>query len=251
MNILSITPALSRANHLNSINSPVQNKNVTVPKLKTLSKDTVSFSGIGGASSKVSDFLEAQVAADTPRLRRLAITYLDILESVAFRLKDKGFSFDREYCELNPVKSPKSYSSKIVRSGKFKVPDTIRATLYCNNPYDLDSLNSLLTEMKKRGYVLGTEKMTIKDLMKRGYIPTEEEAKKLYDEIKNGASFAKIAEEKSLCPSGQNGGDLGFFGKGMMVKPFEDAAFSLEVGELSQPVQTQFGWHLIEVTDKK
>ena len=179
MNILSITPALSRANHLNSINSPVQNKNVTVSKLKTLSKDTVSFSGIGGASSKVSDFLEAQVAADTPRLRRLAITYLDILESVAFRLKDKGFSFDREYCELNPVKSPKSYSSKIVRSGKFKVPDTIRATLYCNNPYDLDSLNSLLTEMKKRGYVLGTEKMTIKDLMKRGYIPTEEEAKKL------------------------------------------------------------------------
>ena len=102
-----------------------------------------------------------------------------ILESVAFRLKDKGFSFDRAYCELNPVKSPKSYSSKIVRSGKFKVPDTIRATLYCNNPYDLDSLNSLLTEMKKRGYVLGTEKMTIKDLMKRGYIPTEEEAKKL------------------------------------------------------------------------
>lgn len=179
MNILSITPALSRANHLNSINSPVQNKNVTVPKLNTLSKDTVSFSGIGGASSKVSDFLEAQVAADTPRLRRLAITYLDILESVAFRLKDKGFSFDRAYCELNPVKSPKSYSSKIVRSGKFKVPDTIRATLYCNNPYDLDSLNSLLTEMKKRGYVLGTEKMTIKDLMKRGYIPTEEEAKKL------------------------------------------------------------------------
>lgn len=179
MNILSITPALSRANHLNSINSPVQNKNVTVPKLNNLSKDTVSFSGIGGASSKVSDFLEAQVAADTPRLRRLAITYLDILESVAFRLKDKGFSFDRAYCELNPVKSPKSYSSKIVRSGKFKVPDTIRATLYCNNPYDLDSLNSLLTEMKKRGYVLGTEKMTIKDLMKRGYIPTEEEAKKL------------------------------------------------------------------------
>lgn len=179
MNILSITPALSRANHLNSINSPVQNKNVTVPKLNNLSKDTVSFSGIGGASSKVSDFLEVQVAADTPRLRRLAITYLDILESVAFRLKDKGFSFDRAYCELNPVKSPKSYSSKIVRSGKFKVPDTIRATLYCNNPYDLDSLNSLLTEMKKRGYVLGTEKMTIKDLMKRGYIPTEEEAKKL------------------------------------------------------------------------
>lgn len=82
-------------------------------------------------------------------------------------------------------------------------------------------------------------------------VKTEQEAKELFDEIKNGKSFAQVAEEKSLCPSGQNGGDLGFFGKGMMVKPFEDAAFDLEVGELSQPVETQFGWHLIQVTDKK
>ena len=82
-------------------------------------------------------------------------------------------------------------------------------------------------------------------------VKTELEAKELFNDIKNGKSFAQIAEEKSLCPSGQNGGDLGFFGKGMMVKPFEDAAFDLEVGELSQPVETQFGWHLIQVTDKK
>ena len=81
-------------------------------------------------------------------------------------------------------------------------------------------------------------------------VKTEQEAKDLYNEIKNGKSFAVVAQEKSLCPSGQNGGDLGFFGKGMMVKPFEDAAFALEVGELSQPVETQFGWHLIEVTGK-
>lgn len=81
-------------------------------------------------------------------------------------------------------------------------------------------------------------------------VKTEQEAKDLYNEIKNGKSFAEVAQEKSLCPSGQNGGDLGFFGKGMMVKPFEDAAFALEVGELSQPVETQFGWHLIKVTGK-
>lgn len=81
-------------------------------------------------------------------------------------------------------------------------------------------------------------------------VKTEDEAKNLYEEIKNGASFAEIAEAKSLCPSGQNGGDLGFFGKGMMVKPFEDAVFSLELGEISQPVQTQFGWHLIQLTGK-
>ncbi len=81
-------------------------------------------------------------------------------------------------------------------------------------------------------------------------VRTEQEAKDLYAEITNGKDFAQVAAEKSLCPSGQNGGDLGFFGKGMMVKPFEDAAFELEVGQLSQPVETQFGWHLIQVTGK-
>lgn len=82
-------------------------------------------------------------------------------------------------------------------------------------------------------------------------VATEQEANNLREEIINGKNFADAAAEFSKCPSGAAGGDLGFFGKGMMVKPFEDAAFSLEVGELSQPVQTQFGWHLIEVTDKK
>ena len=81
-------------------------------------------------------------------------------------------------------------------------------------------------------------------------VKTEDEANKLYDEIINGRDFAEVAEEVSLCPSGQNGGDLGFFGRGMMVKPFEDAAFALEKGEISKPVETQFGWHLILLTDK-
>lgn len=81
-------------------------------------------------------------------------------------------------------------------------------------------------------------------------VKTEDEANKLYEEIKAGKDFADAAAEVSLCPSGAAGGDLGFFGKGMMVKPFEDAAFSLNIGELSKPVQTQFGWHLIVVTDK-
>lgn len=79
-------------------------------------------------------------------------------------------------------------------------------------------------------------------------VATEDEAKNLYNEIKNGKDFAEVAKEYSKCPSGQNGGDLGFFPRGVMVKPFEDAAFSLKVGELSEPVQTQFGWHLILVT---
>lgn len=82
-------------------------------------------------------------------------------------------------------------------------------------------------------------------------VKTEDEAKSLLEEIRAGKSFAEVAEEVSLCPSGQNGGDLGFFGRGMMVKPFEDAAFAMEnIGEVSEPVQTQFGWHLIQLTGK-
>ena len=82
-------------------------------------------------------------------------------------------------------------------------------------------------------------------------VKTENEAKDLYSDISEGKiDFADAAMEKSLCPSGQVGGDLGFFGRGMMVRPFEEAAFALEKGEVSQPVQTQFGWHLIKLTDK-
>lgn len=82
-------------------------------------------------------------------------------------------------------------------------------------------------------------------------VKTQEEAQNLYNEIvENKTDFETAAQSFSLCPSGQVGGDLGFFGKGMMVKPFEDAAFALDIDELSQPVETQFGWHLIKVTDK-
>ena len=82
-------------------------------------------------------------------------------------------------------------------------------------------------------------------------VKTEEEALKLKKDIEDGKDFAQVAKEVSLCPSGQNGGDLGYFTKGQMVKEFEDAVFSMSVGEISNPIKTQFGYHLIYLTDKK
>ena len=81
-------------------------------------------------------------------------------------------------------------------------------------------------------------------------VTTEAEAKEIQERLKKGEDFATVAKEKSKDPSAE-GGDLGFFGRGQMLKPFEDAAFQLKEGEISNPVQTQFGWHIIKIEEKR
>ena len=71
------------------------------------------------------------------------------------------------------------------------------------------------------------------------------------DIVDGNGSFEEYARLYSKCPSGQKGGDLGYFRRGQMVPQFEVAAFNLPVGEISKPVWTQFGWHLIKVTDRR
>ncbi len=82
-------------------------------------------------------------------------------------------------------------------------------------------------------------------------VETEDEAKALIEELNGGADFAELAKEKSTGPSGPNGGELGWFGQGMMVPEFEQAVMELKVGEISEPVQTQFGWHVLILTDTR
>jgi len=77
------------------------------------------------------------------------------------------------------------------------------------------------------------------------------EAEQLLAQLKDGADFAELAKAHSDCPSAPSGGDLGYFGRGRMVPPFEKAAFALQTGEMSDVVETQFGYHIIKVTDKK
>jgi peptidyl-prolyl cis-trans isomerase C len=82
-------------------------------------------------------------------------------------------------------------------------------------------------------------------------VETEEEAQALGDDLKDGADFAELAKAKSTGPSGPGGGELGWFSDGMMVQSFQDAVTKMAPGDISGPVQTQFGWHVIKLEETR
>ncbi len=83
-------------------------------------------------------------------------------------------------------------------------------------------------------------------------VSSRKEALQLKKEIKNGEiTFEDAALRYSQCPSGRRGGDLGYFNRKQMVQSFADTAFDLKIGEISDPVGTKFGWHIIKTTDKR
>jgi peptidyl-prolyl cis-trans isomerase C len=82
-------------------------------------------------------------------------------------------------------------------------------------------------------------------------VETQAEAQAILSELESGADFADLARERSTGPSGPSGGELGWFGAGMMVPEFEQAVMALEPGEVSEPVQTQFGWHVVRLNEQR
>jgi peptidyl-prolyl cis-trans isomerase C len=81
-------------------------------------------------------------------------------------------------------------------------------------------------------------------------VNSEDQCIALKKEIEDGADFAVVAREQSSCPSGKQGGELGEFGPGMMVREFDEVVFSADVNTVQGPVKTQFGYHLLEVTSR-
>ncbi len=81
-------------------------------------------------------------------------------------------------------------------------------------------------------------------------VKTEQACEDLKKKIEGGADFADMAREHSDCPSGEQGGDLGEFSPGQMVREFDDVVFNAELGKVHGPVKTQFGYHLIEITNR-
>ena len=130
--------------------------------------------------------------------------------------------------------------------------------------YKSRALKDIYFEKKIQGAVTDADAKAIYDKQVAAMKPVEEvhashilvekkeEADDIEAKLKAGGDFAALAKEKSKdTGSGANGGDLGFFAKGQMVKPFEEAAWALKAGEVSAPVQSQFGWHVIKLIEKR
>lgn len=126
---------------------------------------------------------------------------------------------------------------------KVKVSEEESKKFYNDNPDKFTRPESV----KASHILIGVDQKATADEKKSA----KEKAEKLLKEVKGGADFAAVAKANSTCPSSQQGGDLGFFGKGQMVPQFEEAAFALKPGEISNVVETQFGYHIIKLTEKK
>ena len=126
---------------------------------------------------------------------------------------------------------------------KAKVTEEEAKAFYTQNPDKFTRSESV----KASHILIGVDAKTTAEEKKKA----AEKAAKLRKDLAGGADFAALAKANSTCPSSQQGGDLGYFGKGQMVPAFEKSAFALKPGEISDVVETQFGYHIIKVADKK
>ena len=109
---------------------------------------------------------------------------------------------------------------------------------------NLQKRKILVSSVSRKGKKMATAKA------RHILVSSQEECDKLKEQIGNGTDFAEVAKEHSQCPSGQQGGDLGEFRPGQMVREFDQVVFSDEVGKVHGPVKTDFGYHLIEITSR-
>lgn len=167
------------------------------------------------------------------------------------------------FLKSNPNSSEKSLEEILETQGSniSELKDEVRRTLALSK-----YLDERVSDDEKRSYFEANKSAFNDEKVKTSHILIDttklktdaelEKAKQKIEEVKkeidNGADFAEMARKYSTCPSAENGGDIGFFQrKGSIVEEFAKVAFSMEVGEISEPVKTQFGYHIIKVTDKE
>jgi len=138
-------------------------------------------------------------------------------------------------------------------------PDVKRRLAFDHNRLLMESLlqdsgkSALSDEAERKVYDEAVKQVKNEEEVHARHIlvPTEDEAKAILAQLKGGADFAALAKEKSKDPGAADGGDLGYFTKDQMVPEFAEAAFKLDKDQISDPIHTQFGWHIIKVEDKR
>lgn len=156
-----------------------------------------------------------------------------------------GFHLFSKMAEENKIKESREYKETLA-----KMENELASHMAATSVID----KVTLTEEEAKAYFDANPNQFISERQVRAkhiLVEKEARAKEILSEIKAGKSFEDAAKEYSTCPSKEKGGDLGYFKKGQMVPEFEKAAFEGTVGELTGPVKTQFGYHLILVEDKK
>ena len=146
-------------------------------------------------------------------------------------------------------------AKKIGDSADFKRKlDIARNKLLMEGLLTAEAKTAVTDEAMKKVYAEATKQMSEEKEVHARHIlvEKEDEAKAILADLKKGGDFVAIAKEKSKDPgSKETGGDLGYFTKDQMVPEFADAAFKLDKGQLSDPIKTQFGWHVLKVEDKR
>jgi peptidyl-prolyl cis-trans isomerase C len=203
-----------------------------------------------------------QLLEEKAKQTNIVISEEDVINQIKQLLASQGSQMSLEDFKKTTAESGRSFDEikkqvekgmvyqKIVDAqwaGKVNVTEEEAKKYYDENPTQF-----VTKEQVRASHILITPKTD-----EAGADPNQEKAKAkaktedLLKQIKEGADFAALAKANSDCPSAASGGDLGFFGKGQMVPPFEKAAFALETGKVSDIVETRFGYHIIKVTDRK
>ena len=158
-------------------------------------------------------------------------------EEIKERMK-KGIAFgklmEKEFADQLNVTEEQAREYYTKNKSRFEKPEQVRASHILIKPEKTDPNVADPNEAKAKAKAAAKAK-----------------AETLLKQVKAGADFATLAKDNSACPSAQKGGDLDFRGRGSWVPPFEEAAFNLKVGQVSDVVETRFGYHIIKLTDRR
>lgn len=161
--------------------------------------------------------------------------------------KDEFAELDKEIEDMRDQLG--NQFDELIKQQGFKTTEDYRYVLYLSKlEYNFATSDIEVTEDDIREYY---ERLQEEIHARHILVKEKETAEEIIERYNNGEEFAALAEEYGTDGTAKNGGTLGYFTAGKMVKPFEDAVYALEVGEISEPVQTDFGWHVIFVEDRR